>query len=71
MINMRLKLTIGLLIILFVLVIGCTSQNITGEVVSNTNEKISVRLPIPFTDGAFAPFYTAIDKGYLHKRVWK
>ena len=30
-------------------------------------EKISVRLPIPFIDGGFGPFYLAIDKGYFEE----
>ncbi len=57
---------ITLLIVICLLLISC-SNNPTGAVVKETKEKISVRLPIPFNDGAFAPFYTAIDKGYFEE----
>ncbi|MEE9525458.1 MAG: ABC transporter substrate-binding protein [Candidatus Woesearchaeota archaeon] len=57
----------AILIILILILTGCsTGEVITGKAVQDM-EKISVRLPIPFNDGAFAPFYTAIDKGYFEE----
>ena len=64
---MKRKIIILTLMISLFLVVGCSNQKTTGDVVLETKEKISVRLPIPFNDGAFAPFYTAIDKGYFEE----
>jgi NitT/TauT family transport system substrate-binding protein len=51
-----------LILIASLFLVGCST---TGEIVKEVNEEVSVRLPIPFNDGAFAPFYSAIDQGYF------
>jgi len=52
-------------ILLIVSLVGCANNEIvTGKVVKNLNDKISVRLPIPVIEAAFTPFYSAIDQGY-------
>ncbi len=53
-------LVLGILVVAGIAING----NITGRVVQDTNQKISVRLPIPIIESAFTPFYAAIDKGY-------
>jgi NitT/TauT family transport system substrate-binding protein len=53
------------LIISLLLLSSYFGRDVTGESILEERERISVRLPIPFNDGAFAPFYTAVDKGYF------
>jgi len=55
------NITILTFLILILVVSGC-NNNITGNVVAD--EKISVRLPIPFLDSALAPYYVSLDKGF-------
>ena len=64
------KLTIILIsFVLTLLLVGCKNQ---GDSIKESSESeivktISVRLPIPVVDGAFAPFYIAQDKGFFKK----
>ncbi|MCK4669831.1 MAG: ABC transporter substrate-binding protein [Nanoarchaeota archaeon] len=48
------------LVISLIALAGCSDQ----ATVLGSEEKLSVRLPIPIIESAFTPFYTAIDKGY-------
>ena len=58
-------LRILILLIRILALAGCTyNETITGKAVQSTNDKISVRLPIPTNEAAFTPFYAAIDQGY-------
>ncbi|MBT5021305.1 ABC transporter substrate-binding protein [Candidatus Woesearchaeota archaeon] len=66
-------------LVLFIFIMGCSSRSthpISGAATLKNSkvaktiepvEKISVRLPIPFIDGGFGPFYLAIDKGYFEE----
>jgi NitT/TauT family transport system substrate-binding protein len=51
------------ILILLLFVTGC-NNTITGEVVKEQNEKISVRLPIPHYDSSFNAFLAAHDQGF-------
>lgn len=53
-------LVLGILIVVGIVING----NITGRAIQDTNQKVSVRLPIPIIESAFTPFYAAIDQGY-------
>lgn len=65
--NYRLILS---LLIVSILIVGCKNDQQKGGSAPNQTETLqsaSVRLPIPVVDGAFAPFYTARDKGFFEK----
>ena len=61
------KYFIILLILSLMFIVGCNTLP-TGNVINQKPlDEISVRLPIPFYDASFTPFYAAIDQGYYAK----
>ena len=60
----------GVLTITFLILAGCNSSSKKSKDSENKTQElteISVRLPIPIKDGAFAPYYIAQDKGFFKK----
>lgn len=58
------------LITVLIALVGCSNENtISGKAVTlqKENYAISVRLPIPTIEAAFAPYFSAIDNGYYAK----
>ncbi|MBR9699615.1 ABC transporter substrate-binding protein [Candidatus Woesearchaeota archaeon] len=58
------KIFIAIVMAVLVAILGCTSADVTGKVVLEPKEKVSVRLPIPVVEAGQTPFYVADDLGF-------